>query len=304
VPLHTLRADIEYGFAEAAPPTVSSASSAGSSRARCCRPRVSLSRPGPPAPPARGGPEDTSRHAVSPSAPSSASQHEGPHARQGQGRLPTSPSATSGCRPLECGLHHRPPDRGRPYRHDPHVKREAARSGSASSPTSPFTKKPAETRMGKGKGAVEGWVAVVKPGRVLYEIEGVRSATRSTTSSSRSARATTRTMSATRSAPATPSSSSSRVRSAASSAGACSPSPRRRRSEERLAAAGPAPAASCFGDPGPPPAFAKAGLASEASAVRLTATIRVPPNTPFQTSAPPGMRGRRCLIRGRPAQEG
>ncbi len=40
-------------------------------------------------------------------------------------------------------------------------------------PDKPITKKPAETRMGKGKGAPEGWVAVVKPGRMLYEIEGV-----------------------------------------------------------------------------------------------------------------------------------
>src|SRR5208337_635150 len=40
-------------------------------------------------------------------------------------------------------------------------------------PDKPFTKKPAETRMGKGKGAVEGWVAVVKSGRILYEMEGV-----------------------------------------------------------------------------------------------------------------------------------
>jgi len=40
-------------------------------------------------------------------------------------------------------------------------------------PDKPFTKKPAETRMGKGKGAPEGWVVVVKPGRVLYELEGV-----------------------------------------------------------------------------------------------------------------------------------
>ncbi|MGF1467408.1 MAG: 50S ribosomal protein L16 [Sandaracinaceae bacterium] len=40
-------------------------------------------------------------------------------------------------------------------------------------PDKPVTKKPLETRMGKGKGNVEGWVAVVKPGRVLYEIEGV-----------------------------------------------------------------------------------------------------------------------------------
>ena len=40
-------------------------------------------------------------------------------------------------------------------------------------PDKPYTKKPAETRMGKGKGSPEGWVAVVKPGRVLFEIEGV-----------------------------------------------------------------------------------------------------------------------------------
>ena len=40
-------------------------------------------------------------------------------------------------------------------------------------PDKPITKKPAETRMGKGKGAPEGWVAVIKPGRILYEMEGV-----------------------------------------------------------------------------------------------------------------------------------
>jgi len=40
-------------------------------------------------------------------------------------------------------------------------------------PDKPVTKKPAETRMGKGKGAPDHWVAVVKPGRVLFEIEGV-----------------------------------------------------------------------------------------------------------------------------------
>jgi large subunit ribosomal protein L16 len=43
-------------------------------------------------------------------------------------------------------------------------------------PDKPVTKKPAETRMGKGKGAPEYWVAVVKPGRILYEIEGVSEA--------------------------------------------------------------------------------------------------------------------------------
>ena len=44
-------------------------------------------------------------------------------------------------------------------------------------PDKPITKKPAETRMGKGKGAPEGWVAVVKPGRILFEMEGVDEAT-------------------------------------------------------------------------------------------------------------------------------
>jgi large subunit ribosomal protein L16 len=53
-----------------------------------------------------------------------------------------------------------------------HVKR-AGRLYIRVFPDKPFTKKPLETRMGKGKGAVEGWMAPVQPGRVLYEIEGV-----------------------------------------------------------------------------------------------------------------------------------
>ena len=40
-------------------------------------------------------------------------------------------------------------------------------------PDKPYTKKPAEVRMGSGKGALEGWVAVVRPGKVLFEMEGV-----------------------------------------------------------------------------------------------------------------------------------
>ncbi len=40
-------------------------------------------------------------------------------------------------------------------------------------PDKPITSKPAETRMGKGKGSPEGWVAVVKPGRIMFELEGV-----------------------------------------------------------------------------------------------------------------------------------
>ena len=44
-------------------------------------------------------------------------------------------------------------------------------------PDKPISKKPAETRMGKGKGNPEEWVALVKPGRILYEMEGVNEAT-------------------------------------------------------------------------------------------------------------------------------
>jgi len=43
-------------------------------------------------------------------------------------------------------------------------------------PDKPITKKPAETRMGKGKGAPEYWVAVIKPGRIIYEMSGVNEA--------------------------------------------------------------------------------------------------------------------------------
>lgn len=53
-----------------------------------------------------------------------------------------------------------------------HVKR-GARIWIRIFPDKPITKKPAEVRMGKGKGAPEGWVAVIRPGRILYEMEGV-----------------------------------------------------------------------------------------------------------------------------------
>ncbi len=53
-----------------------------------------------------------------------------------------------------------------------HVKREG-RMWIRIFPDKPVTKKPQETRMGKGKGAPDHWVAVVKPGRVMYEMEGV-----------------------------------------------------------------------------------------------------------------------------------
>jgi large subunit ribosomal protein L16 len=44
-------------------------------------------------------------------------------------------------------------------------------------PDKPITKKPAETRMGKGKGAPEQWVVVIRPGKILFEMEGVPLAT-------------------------------------------------------------------------------------------------------------------------------
>ena len=56
------------------------------------------------------------------------------------------------------------------------MKREMKRGGKVwirIFPDKPITKKPAETRMGKGKGNPEGWVCVVKPGRVLFELEGI-----------------------------------------------------------------------------------------------------------------------------------
>ena len=53
-----------------------------------------------------------------------------------------------------------------------HVKR-GARIWIRIFPDKSYTKKPAEVRMGKGKGAPEGWLAVIRPGRILYEMEGV-----------------------------------------------------------------------------------------------------------------------------------
>lgn len=41
-------------------------------------------------------------------------------------------------------------------------------------PNKPITRKPAEVRMGKGKGSVDSWVSVIKPGRILYEIDGIK----------------------------------------------------------------------------------------------------------------------------------
>ena len=70
------------------------------------------------------------------------------------------------------GLDHRPADRSQPRGHDPfHQARR--KIWIRLFPDKPVTKKPAETRMGKGKGAPDHWVAVVRPGKILFEMEGV-----------------------------------------------------------------------------------------------------------------------------------
>jgi hypothetical protein len=69
-------------------------------------------------------------------------------------------------------LHHRPSDRSQPYCHDA-VHQARRQDLAAPVPDKPITKKPAEVRMGSGKGALDHWVAVVRPGKILFEMEGV-----------------------------------------------------------------------------------------------------------------------------------
>ena len=68
---------------------------------------------------------------------------------------------------------HLQPDRGRPCCHDPLHASVSVQVWIKIFPDKPITEKPAETRMGSGKGSPEYWVAVVKPGRVMFEIGGV-----------------------------------------------------------------------------------------------------------------------------------
>src|ERR1041385_7735487 len=67
-----------------------------------------------------------------------------------------------GLKAMECGWGTRPP-----------WNKGGGKVGTRLSPDKPITKKPAETRMGKGKGAPEQWVAVIRPGKILFEMEGV-----------------------------------------------------------------------------------------------------------------------------------
>ena len=77
-----------------------------------------------------------------------------------------------GLQALECGLMTSQQIEGARVAMTRHVKR-GGKIWIRIFPDKPLTKKPAETRMGKGKGVPESWVAVVKPGRILYEMEGV-----------------------------------------------------------------------------------------------------------------------------------
>ena len=70
-------------------------------------------------------------------------------------------------------MDHLQPDRGRPCCHDPLLPSVSVQVWIKIFPDKPITEKPAETRMGSGKGSPEYWVAVVKPGRVMFEIGGV-----------------------------------------------------------------------------------------------------------------------------------
>ena len=101
---------------------------------------------------------------------------QGPHPRRGEGVRP-SISVEFGLKAHGAGAHHRASDRGRSSRDHPHMKR-AGRVWIRIFPDVPVSKKPAEVRMGSGKGSPELWVARVKPGRIIFEIDGVTAADR------------------------------------------------------------------------------------------------------------------------------
>ena len=195
VPLHTLRADIDYGFFEAKTTT-------GRIGVKCwinkgeVMPEGFRSDPRPIDPASRRAADAATAvpaaaaavaarglaiAAVSaagrwslmlmPKRVKHRKQYARPDARQRQGRqhrrLRRVRPQVDGAR-----LDHQPPDRGRPCRDDP--QDQTWRQGlDQHLPDKPYTKKPAETRMGSGKGNPEGWVAVVKPGRVMFELAGV-----------------------------------------------------------------------------------------------------------------------------------
>ena len=168
VPLHTLRAEIDYGFAEAK-------TTYGVIGVKCWVFKGDVSdrelRQGTLAQRDRRG-HDEIGHAAAQEG-QAPQEFEGPHARQGVPRHRRSRSASTGCR--------RSTEQSRVTARQIEAARVAMtryvkRGGKVwirIFPDKPITKKPAETRMGKGKGNPEEWVAVVKPGRILYEMEGV-----------------------------------------------------------------------------------------------------------------------------------
>ena len=172
VPLHTLRADIEYGFAEAKT-TYGKIGVQGLDLQGRGAPAAQHARRA-----ATGGArrkaasEDLGERHASAGANQVPQDAEGPQARQGLPRLGPGLRRVRRCRRTEpAWLTSRQIEAARMA-----ITRHVKRGGKLwirVFPDKPITKKPAETRMGTGKGAVEYYVAVVKPGRVLYEMSGV-----------------------------------------------------------------------------------------------------------------------------------
>ena len=185
LPLHTLKADIDYGFAEAQ-----------HDLRKDRREGLDLPRRAAQGEEPAGRRRRRNRRGVS-------------HVDADEGQVPQAAARDAcGARPIaaatlafgdmglqvaRAGLDHRAADRGGPHRDDPRTSSAAARSGSGSSRTSRTRRSRAETRMGKGKGAPEGWVAVVKPGthalrdgrRRLHDRRRKRWSSRPTSSASR-----------------------------------------------------------------------------------------------------------------------
>jgi ribosomal protein L16 len=174
VPLHTLRADIEFGLAEARTTYgiigVKVWIFKGEVLQRKPR-RRGLTAPHPPPSP-EGTPRERGTTCSPPSEPSTARCRRATN----RGVAHAGSDVSFGDFALQALEPARVTARGRSrrlvWRSAPRASAPAS-SGSASSRTSPVTKKPLEVRMGGGKGNPEEWAAVVKPGRVLYEIAGV-----------------------------------------------------------------------------------------------------------------------------------
>ena len=166
VPLHTLRADIEYGFAEAH-------TTYGAIGVKCwifkgevlpTRRQVAW--------PSLGPMRKGYVQSCCPRREPSAARAEGPHAAVAPRAATPSRFGDFGLQALECGWVTARQIEAARIAMTRHIKR-GGKVYIRIFPDKPITKKPAETRMGKGKGGTEGWVAVVRPGRVMYEIEGV-----------------------------------------------------------------------------------------------------------------------------------